>query len=86
MSAPELMRSMLSRAAHIGPFGQSTIITEHVNGVCIQCEGRPVYRNTLDGVQPTVSFHWFIECRRSSKAKVASLIAKATTSQGEGTS
>lgn len=70
----ELMRSMLSRAAHITG-GRSSLITEHVGGVCIQVEGRPAFRNTLDGRQPTVSFHWFIDCRRSNKAAAAAALA-----------
>jgi hypothetical protein len=69
-----LIRSMLTRAAHVT--GQrSTIVTEFVDGVCVQCQGRPTFRRTLDGLQPTVSFHWFIECRRASKASVQKLIA-----------
>lgn len=64
-----LMRSMLMRASHITP-PRSTLVTEHVGGVCVQCEGRPTFRNTLDGTQPTISFHWFIGCKRASKADV----------------
>lgn len=76
--AEALVRSMLSRAAHVTHKPpRSSLVTEHVGGVCIQCEGRPTYRKTLDGKQPTASFHWFMECRRSSKAKVLAAIAKA---------
>ena len=68
-----LMRSMLMRASHIT--GQSsTIETEHVGGVCVQCEGRPTFRRGLNGLQPTISFNWFIDCKRASKAAVHRLM------------
>jgi hypothetical protein len=67
----KLLRSMILRAAHLDSrHDRSTLITEHIDGVCVQCEGRTVYRNTLDGRQPSVAFYWFIDCKRSSKAKV----------------
>jgi len=75
-TATPLMRSMLTRAAHLKPHG-STLVTEHVDGVCVQLEGRPVVRRTLDGMQKTISFHWFIECRRSNKAAVHRLMVAA---------
>lgn len=76
---PDLMRSMLSRAAHVDHRPpRRSLVTEHVGGICIQCEGRPTVRNTLDGPQPTVSFHWFIECRRSNKAAVRAAITQST--------
>lgn len=56
-----LMRSMLMRASHITA-PHSTLVTEHVGDTCIQCEGRPTFRRTLDGLQPTISFHWFVNC------------------------
>lgn len=74
--ATPLMRSMLLRASHITP-PHSTLVTEHVNGCCIQCEGRPTFRRTLDGLQPTISFHWFIDCRRSNKSAVWRLTSSA---------
>ena len=73
--ATPLMRSMLSRAAHLEPFG-STLVTEIVGGVCVQCRGRPIWRRTLDGMQQTIAFHWFIECRRSNKAEVHRLMSE----------
>lgn len=77
----EILRSMLTRAAHIevrGGVRLSSLVTEIIDGVCIQCEGRPTWRNTLDGMQPTVAFHWFIERRRTSKAEVFRRFAKDT--------
>ena len=76
---PAIMRSMLSRAAHVTHEPpRPCLVTERAHGITIQCEGRPTFRNTLDGRQPAVSFHWFVECKRSSKAKVAAAIIKAT--------
>lgn len=76
---------MLSRAAHVTHEpARRSIVTEHVNGTCIQCEGRPTYRRTLDGVQPTVSFHWYMNCKYSSKAKVFAVVVKATTGSIHG--
>lgn len=74
-TATPLMRSMLMRASHITP-PRSVLVAEHVDGVCVQCEGRPTFRRTLDGLQPTISFHWFIECKRASKADVWRLTSK----------
>ena len=74
-AATPLMRSMLSRAGHITPT-RSSLVTEHVGGVCLQCEGRSTFRNTLDGRQPTVEFRWFIDCKRASKADVWRLTSK----------
>ena len=74
--APPRMRAMLSRAAHLPPFG-SSLATEYVDGVCVQCEGRPIWRRTVDGMQKTVAFHWFIECKRSNKAAVHRLMVAA---------
>jgi len=74
--ATPLMRSMLIKASHITP-PHSTLVTEHVNGCCIQCEGRPTFRRTLDGLQPTISFHWFVDCKRSNKAAVWRLMSSA---------
>lgn len=72
----QLLRSMMSRAAQLDlRHNRETLVTEHIDGVCVQCVGRPMYRNTLDGRQPTLSFHWFIECKRSSKAKVFRMFA-----------
>lgn len=68
-----ILRSMLSRAAHVTHPRGNSLVTETINGVTVQCEGRPTYRQTLDGQQPTVSMHWFIECRKASKAKVLAL-------------
>lgn len=80
---PEVMRSMLSRAAHVNPASHfGCLVTEHVNGVCIQCEGRPTFRNTKDGRQPSIAFHWFIECKRSSKAAVYAVFAAAPKTGG----
>lgn len=80
----DLIRSMLSRAGHIThkPY-RSSLVTERVGDVFIQCEGRPTFRRTLDGVQPTVSFHWLIDCKRSSKSKVFAALAAATGSTHE---
>jgi len=75
-TATPLMRSMLTRAAHLKPHG-STLVTEHVDGVCVQLEGRPVIRRTMDGMQKTIAFHWFVECRRSNKAAVHRLMVAA---------
>lgn len=76
LAADELMRSMLSRAAP-GAGPRTTLVTEHIGKVCIQVEGRPGYRAAKDGAAPAASFHWFLDCRRSSKAKVAEAIEKA---------
>lgn len=73
----DMMRSMLMRASHVTA-PRSTIVTEHIGSACVQCEGRPTFRRTLDGTQPTVSFHWFIDCKRASKADVHRLILMAT--------
>lgn len=82
---PELMRSMLSKAAHITRKpARSSLVTEHIGNLCIQCEGRPTVRRTLDGPQPTISFHWFINCKRSNKAAVFAAISKATGSASHG--
>lgn len=75
-TADELMRSMLSRAEP-GPGPRTTLVTEHVGKLCIQVEGRPALRPSRDGSQRAASFHWFLDCRRSSKAKVAAAIEKA---------
>ena len=71
MTATPLLRSMLTRAAEAKPdvLGK-TLVTEHIDGVCVQCVGGIVARRTLDGFQQVAQFRWFIDCRRSNKAEV----------------
>jgi hypothetical protein len=74
-TATPLMRSMLSRAAHIGASGRA-LVTEWVGRNCVQCKGRMVQRRTLDGWQPVVAFSWLIDSRRASKVDVWRLTSK----------
>lgn len=74
-TATPLMRSMLSRAGHIGADGQA-LVTEWVGRKCVQCRGRMVQRRTLDGWQPVAAFSWLIDSRRASKADVWRLTSK----------
>ncbi len=74
-TATPLMRSMLSRAGHIGVSGQA-LVTEWVGRKCVQCRGRMVQRRTLDGWQAVAAFSWLIDSRRASKADVWRLTSK----------
>lgn len=79
-AATDLLRSMMSRAAHVTHKpARESIVTEMIDGLCVQCVGRPAWRRTIDGVQPTVSTHWFIGNRRSNKEEVYRRFGVETT-------
>lgn len=81
-TATPLMRSMLSRAGHVGASGHA-LVTEWVGRKCVQCRGRMVQRHTLGGRQPVAAFSWLIDSRRASKADVWRLTSKAPNAQAD---
>jgi hypothetical protein len=74
---------MLSRAAQINEIssslGRSNLVTEYINGACVQCKGVIVRRITLDGLQSTVAFYWGINGEKSTKADVFRLTSASPT-------
>jgi len=74
MKATGELRNMRIKALELPSSGVRMVfgvtVTRVINGITVQAEGNWVTRNTLDGPQQVGQVRWFVDCKRSSWAKV----------------
>lgn len=73
--AEVLMQELMSQVQP-GVIGNA-LATRFFGGTCVQVEKRTACKETATGRREIISFHWFLECRRSSKSKVHKVISRS---------